>query len=121
MKSRSLCFFVAQGTLAFALLAGTSCTRQSPSPHLTQFAFQFGWIPDAHEIGWWTALDKNFYRDAGLNVTLLPGGLDSNPIKAVATGTADAAQASGIEQVLVARSEGLPVRALAAVQRHTPH
>jgi NitT/TauT family transport system substrate-binding protein len=32
------------------------------------------WIPQAQFAGYMVALDKGFYRDAGIDVTLLPGG-----------------------------------------------
>jgi len=90
-------------------------------PHLAQFRLQFGWIPDAHQAGFWVALDKGFYKDAGLNVELIPGGIDSSPVKAAASGAAEIGQAGGIEQVITAVSEGLPIRAVAAIHRDTPH
>ena len=82
---------------------------------------QFGWIPDAHQAGFWTALDKDYYKSAGLNVKLLPGGIDSNPINYVLTGSADIGQVGGIEQLLVPISEGKPLHLLAVIHKDTPH
>ncbi len=85
------------------------------------FTLQLHWIPDSHQLGFWTALDKGFYRDNGLDITVRPGGLDANPIKDVLSGSADVGQVGGIEQVCAAVSEGLPVKALASIHRETPH
>lgn len=97
--------------------------RRPPSPprQAERFTLQFGWIPDAHQSGFWVALDKGYYSAVGLDVSLLPGGLDASPVKAIVSGTAQMGQAGGLEQVVTAVSEGLPVKAVAAIQRDTPH
>src|SRR5439155_17615996 len=53
-------------------------------------------IRDGHVTGVQTcalpiyvALAKGFYKRRGLDVTFLPGGLDSNPIKAVVSGRSE--------------------------------
>ena len=58
--------------------------------------------------------------EEGLDVQLLPGGLDSSPLKAVVSNVADIGQAGGLEQLITAISEGLPVYAIAAFHRETP-
>ena len=98
----------------------SSVSRREPEGRRT-LTVQFGWLPDAHHSGFWVALDKGFYREEGLDVRLLPGGLDSSPIKAVVSGVADIGQAGGLEQLITARCEGLPIRAFAAFHRDTPH
>ena len=90
----------------------------SPTKHIT---VQFGWIPDGHHAGFYVALEKGFYEKRGLDVEFLPGGLDSNPIKAVVSKSVDIGQAGGIEQVISARAQGLPIIAFAAIHRETPH
>lgn len=99
-----------------------SCEKESPSKRpLTPVTVQFGWIPDGHHAGFYVALEKGLYKAHGLDITFLPGGLDSNPIKAVLSKSADIGQAGGVEQVISARAQGLPMLAFAAIHRDTPH
>ncbi|UCC96030.1 MAG: ABC transporter substrate-binding protein, partial [Candidatus Omnitrophota bacterium] len=105
--------------IVFFLLKWAMNTDEKPV--LQPVTLRFGWIPDAHQAGFWVALDKGFYQEKGLDVMLLPGGLDSNPIREVLTEAADIGQAGGIEQVISAVSEGLPIKAIAAIHRDTPH
>ena len=52
---------------------------------------------------------------------LLAGGLDANAIKSVVTGGAQIGQAGGLEQVVTAWAENIPITAFAAIHRETPH
>src|SRR5206468_86672 len=108
--------------VAAAVILGTACNRDQPkSTEPEKITLQLHWIPDPHQAGFWVALDKGYYSDAGIDATVLPGGMDSNPIKAAVSGNADLAQVGGVEQAVTAVSEGLPVKAIAAIQRETPH
>ena len=109
--------------LVLTMLIAWGCTQSdSPkAPKLQTLTFQLHWIPDTHQLGFWTALDKGFYRQNGLNVTIHPGGLDANPLRDVVSGSADVGQVGGIEQVCTAVSEGLPIKAIASIHRETPH
>src|SRR5688500_17976600 len=71
-----------------------ACNRDTPTtaPVLDWMTIQLHWIPDPDQAGFWVALVKGLYKDAGIDATVLPGGLDSNPIKAAISGNADLAQ-----------------------------
>lgn len=84
-------------------------------------SFKLHWIPDAHQMGFWVALDKGIYSKYGLEVKMYPGGLDANPIRDVVGGSIDVGQVGGIEQVVTAVSEGLPIQAISAIHRKSPH
>lgn len=86
-----------------------------------QVRFQFGWITDAHQAGFYVAREQGLYSQSRLEVELRPGGLDASPVRLVASGSADMAQAGGVEQLILARAEQLPVVALSAMHRETPH
>lgn len=103
------------------LVAGCSKSGPQEAASPATLNFQMHWIPDPHQIGFWTALDKGIYKQHGLDVVVHPGGLDANPIKDVLGGTADIGQVGGVEQVGVAVSEGLPIKAIASIHRDTPH
>ncbi|MGE0356477.1 MAG: ABC transporter substrate-binding protein [Burkholderiales bacterium] len=109
------------GLLLTLAIGGCQKAETPPQPQAEKLILQLHWIPDAHQLGFWLAIDKGFYREHGLDVTINPGGLDANPIKDVVSGSADLGQVGGIEQACTAVSEGLPVKAIASIHRETPH
>ncbi len=50
---------------------------------------QLKWVTQAQFAGYYVAQDKGFYKDAGLNVTIKPGGPDIAPPQVIAGGGAD--------------------------------
>jgi len=108
-------------TFAALILSGCGKTNTPQSSQPEKLTLQLHWIPDSHQLGFWTALDKGIYKKNGLDVTVRPGGLDANPIKDALSGAADIGQVGGIEQVCIAISEGLPLKAIASIHRESPH
>lgn len=114
-------FFLAIALAALATGCDKAQVPDASETARTKLTFQMHWIPDVHQLGFWTAVDKGIYRSYGLDVTVQAGGLDANPIKDVLSGAADIGQVGGVEQVAVAVAEGLPVTAVAAIHRESPH
>lgn len=108
--------FISVISALFLFMVG--CSERQASNKLT---LKLHWIPDAHQLGFWVALDKGFYKQHGLKMTIYPGGMDANPIRDVINGSADIGQVGGVEQVVYAVNEGLPIKAIAAIHRRTPH
>jgi NitT/TauT family transport system substrate-binding protein len=50
---------------------------------------QLKWVAQAQFAGYYVAQAKGYYKDAGLDVTILPGGPDINPEQVLAGGGAD--------------------------------
>jgi ABC-type nitrate/sulfonate/bicarbonate transport systems, periplasmic components len=75
------------------------------------------WQPQAQFAGFYVAQAKGFYREAGVDLTLIPGGQDVVPSRLLSTGRAQFATmflATGVEH----RAKDLPVTLLAQlVQR----
>ncbi len=72
------------------------------------------WIPQAQFAGYMVALEKGFYREAGMDMTLLDGGPSREPLGLLATGKATFCTdwlSNGIRQ----RAIGQPIVALAQV------
>jgi NitT/TauT family transport system substrate-binding protein len=55
----------------------------------TDVTIQLKWLPQAQFMGYYVALDKGFYSEVGLNVTIVPGGGDISETTAVYTGQVD--------------------------------
>ena len=63
--------------------------RRRRSAVLTPVKFQLQWVAQSQFAGYYAALDQGYYRDAGLDVSLLLGGPNINNVQVVATGGAD--------------------------------
>ena len=59
------------------------------SPEKSEVSIQLKWLPQAQFMGYYVALDKGYYKDAGLTVTIVPGGGDIGETTAVYTGQVD--------------------------------
>ena len=79
---------------------------------------QLKWLPDAQFAGYFVAEAKGFYRDAGLDVTIRPGGPDINPSQVLASGGADVA-VDWLASALAARDRGVPVVNIAQIFQHS--
>ena len=69
---------------------------------------QLKWVTQAQFAGYYVALDKGFYEDAGLDVTIKPGGPDIGPEQVIAGGGADVI-VDWMPAALAAREKGLPL------------
>jgi NitT/TauT family transport system substrate-binding protein len=78
-------------------------------------SIQLKWLHQAQFAGYYVAADAGYYAEAGLDVDIRVGGPGVDPEAVVANGEADFAQGGGLESVLAARANGLPVVAIAAL------
>lgn len=69
---------------------------------------QLKWVTQAQFAGYYVALDKGFYEEEGLNVTIKPGGPDIAPEQVIAGGGADVIT-TWMPAALAARERGLPL------------
>ena len=69
---------------------------------------QLKWVTQAQFAGYYVAKDKGFYKEEGLNVTILPGGPDIAPTQVIAGGGADVV-IDWMPSALAAREKGLPL------------
>ena len=68
---------------------------------------QLKWVTQAQFAGYYVALTKGFYKDAGLDVTIKPGGPDIDPSQVLAAGGADVI-VEWMPAALAAREKGVP-------------
>jgi len=84
MKRKSL--FAA---LAVLVLVGAVAVSQATGARkVDNVTLQLKWVTQAQFAGYYAALEKGYYKAAGLNVTLKPGGPDIIPEQVVASGQA---------------------------------
>ena len=73
-----------------------------------KLALQLQWVTQAQFAGYYVALDKGYYKDEGLDVTIKPGGPDIAPPQVLAGGGADL-MLNWMPSALAAREKGLPL------------
>lgn len=69
---------------------------------------QLKWVAQAQFAGYYLAAAKGYYKDAGLDVTIMPGGPDINPQQVLAGGGADVV-VDWMPSALATREKGSPV------------
>jgi NitT/TauT family transport system substrate-binding protein len=82
-------------------------------PKLEPVTLQLNWFPEAEHGGYYAALVKGFYRQAGLDVTIHPGGSSSPVVQEVATGRTQFGVANA-DDILFARAQQAHVVAVMA-------
>lgn len=69
---------------------------------------QLKWVTQAQFAGYYVAKDKGFYKEAGLDVTIKPGGPDIAPPQVIAGGGADVI-VDWMPSALASREKGVPL------------
>ena len=91
-------------TLTAFALAALASTAQAAD----DFTLQLKWVTQAQFAGYYVALDKGFYDEEDLNVTINAGGPDIAPTQVLAGGGADVT-VEWMPAALAAREKGLPM------------
>jgi len=90
----------------------------SGSAHaLDKVTVQLKWQHQFQFAGYYAAQDKGFYRDAGLDVTLLENQAGKDPVQSVVDGRAQ--YGVGNSSLLLARARGLPVVVMANIFQYS--
>lgn len=69
---------------------------------------QLKWVTQAQFAGYYVALDRGYYAEEGLNVTIKPGGPDIAPVQVLVGGGADV-MVDWLPSALSARERGVPL------------
>ena len=113
------------GLGAVAVLLAAGCARSDPAakadaaPARQKVVLQTDWFPQAEHGGFYQALARGFYREAGMDVEILPGGPGAGIKIKVAKGEADFGL-NRSDDVLLAAAQGLPLVMVGAVFQHDP-
>ena len=103
--------------------AGASATTIAPAvattePRVEQVTLAMGYIPSVQFAPLYVAQEKGYFADAGLEVTFRYG-YETDLLKLVASGEIPFLVGSG-EEVILGRSQGLPVRSVLRWYRRFP-
>ncbi len=98
---------------AVVIVAAACSTTASPAA-LTKIRLQLQWFPQAQFAGYFAAVDQGFYKAEGLDVSILPGGVDIVPATVVQGGNAEFG-ISWVPKMLAPRESGADVQVIAQV------
>jgi NitT/TauT family transport system substrate-binding protein len=93
--------------------------RTAPPPPPTPITVQLSFTHQAQFAGFYAAEQKGYYAREGLEVTLAEGGPGVSQIDPLLGGSAQFSVLPA-EQVVLARADGKPIRAIAAIFRRSP-
>jgi NitT/TauT family transport system substrate-binding protein len=92
--------------LVTTALAGAMALGASMAQAADDVTLQLKWVTQAQFAGYYVALDKGFYTEEDLNVTIKPGGPDVAPAQVIAGGGADVVL-DWMPSALASREKGL--------------
>ena len=121
MKARAALIILVIIILAVGCTSGVTPTPQSsqkPTKQVREITIAMGYIPNVQFAPFYVAVEKGYFRDEGI-VVKFDYGWETDILKLVGTGELPFAVASG-DQVLLARSQGLPVVYVARWYRRFP-
>ena len=101
------------------LLIGCAGTPSPTDVPLTPVTVQLAWTHQAQFAGMYAADQKGYYSAEGLAVTFIEGGSQVDKLTPVLDGTAQFG-VGGADELILARSEGKPLRAIAVIYRRSP-
>src|SRR5215468_1000091 len=101
-------------TVALAFAAGGSIAADTP------VTFQLNWMAGGPNAGFAAAVAEGYYKDAGLDVTLVQGNGSGNTAQLVANGRAQLAYADAVAvSQLIAK--GAPMKVVATIYQSNPN
>lgn len=125
MSTFNLCLAGRFLAAAFATLAIAGCGEKAAAPAsgaaptLTKIVLQTDWYAQPEHGGFYQALVKGYYREAGLDVEIAQGGPNSMPTQKVALGSAHFAIGRS-DELIIAAGRGIPVVIVAALMQRDP-
>ncbi len=115
MRMRILIFLLA----CAAALGVCGCSQKKPANGLTPVKFLTDWYPQPEHGGFYNALVKGYYKDEGLDVTIVPGGPYITGDQLIASGADQFGMASS-DKILEAVGNDEPLIAVGATMQHDP-
>ncbi len=107
--------FLATSLAACGSTPTTSATSKTPA----KISIQLSWLPQYQFAGYYVAQAKGYYKAAHLAVTINPGGPGITAVQNVLSG-ADTVGLASPDQILKARSQGIPLKAIMVDFQHSP-
>lgn len=120
MRFKSVALTVVVAILLAACGGGSGDAEGSKNEEgLTEVSLRLDFLFGSDHAGYFVALEKGYYEDAGLDVSIGEGQGSSVTAKLVGNGT-DTFGAVGASVVLTAASQGVPIKSVATMVPQTP-
>ncbi len=106
-------------TTLLAVFIGSACAgKQTNTPTIKtdDITLQLQWVTQAQFAGYYVALEKGWYKEENINLTIRPGGPDISPINSVRSGAAQFGT-SLLADVLVAAQSTNDLVSIAQIQQ----
>jgi NitT/TauT family transport system substrate-binding protein len=123
---RVMCRLANFVVVGLGLFIGLACARKESAPSQVapkstprKVVLQTDWFPQAEHGGFYQALAKGFYAEAGLDVDIWSGGPGAGIKLKVAKGDADFGM-SRSDDLMIAGSRDMPLVMVAATMQHDP-
>jgi NitT/TauT family transport system substrate-binding protein len=89
MRTRLFALVIGAALVATACSSGSGASAGASGGAATKLRFQLKWVAQAQFAGYYAAIDQGYYKDEGLDVTLVLGGPNIDEVQAVAAGNAE--------------------------------
>ena len=104
--------------------SGSSVPAPAPTAPATQrptesFSLRLSWIKNTEFAGFFVAQEKGYYKDEAINLTINGSAQNLTEVQAVA-GKTDLIGLSGGASLMLARAQGIPVKAFGALFQKGP-
>jgi len=115
LSSLALCL---RALVVAATLAAPSAAPAQDKP-LTKVVFSLDFIPLGRHAPWYVALAEGYFKDEGLDVSIIPAQGGAQVIQAVESGTADLGF-MGVPELALARAAGAKIKMVAVNYQKIP-
>lgn len=105
---------------AMGAAAVTPYVRPAGAQQLTRATLRLKWLAQTQFAGFYLALQKGYYREAGIDLTINPGGPNLLTENLVATGADTFGLSGGTDSVFAARERNLPIVCFGVSHQQTP-
>jgi NitT/TauT family transport system substrate-binding protein len=102
-----------------ALILGTTATPVFAQT-MEKASLRLKWLTQAQFAGFYVALEKGYYKEEGIDLTINPGGPNLLTENLVATGGDTFGLSGGTDSVFAARDKGLPIVCIGVAHQLTP-
>ncbi|MGH6976151.1 MAG: ABC transporter substrate-binding protein [Stellaceae bacterium] len=105
---------------AIGIAVSAAAPAAAQGKPLTKVVFSLDFIPLGRHAPWYTALAEGYFKDAGLDVTIVPSQGTSQVIQAVQSGTANLGFVD-VPSLVLARANGSTIKMVAVNYQKAPY
>lgn len=106
--------------LSIAIVAGTFSPASAQGVTPAKVTFSLDFIPLGRHAPWYAALARGYYKEEGLDVTLIPSQGTAQTIQAVESGTANIGF-TDVPSLVLARANGSKLKMIAVNYQKAPY